>query len=48
LESKDYLGFAGTYNATGATPSFTQEDSFNEPVERLSDRTFRAGVRISF
>jgi hypothetical protein len=42
------IGFVGTYDATGATPSFKQESTFNEPVERLSDRTFRAGLRISF
>jgi hypothetical protein len=42
------IGFAGTYDATGDTPSFTPWDAFNEPAERLSDRTFRAGVRISF
>jgi hypothetical protein len=41
------IGFVGTYNASRDTP-FVQADNFNEPAERLSDRTFRAGVRISF
>ncbi len=42
------IGFVGTYDATGDAPSFEEVDNFNEPAERLSDRTFRAGMRISF
>ncbi len=42
------FGSVGAYDATGATPVFTQSANFNDPSERLSDRTFRAGVRISF
>jgi hypothetical protein len=42
------VGRVGVYTATGDTPSFRQESTFNQPVERLSDRTFRLGARISF
>jgi hypothetical protein len=41
-------GFVGFYNATGEEPSFDQDANFNSPSELLSDRTFRAGLRISF
>ena len=42
------VGFVGTYDATGDTPTFKPAISFNDPAEQLSDRTFRIGVRISF
>jgi hypothetical protein len=41
------VGFVGPYNAEREAP-FAQADNFNEPAERLSDRTFRASVQISF
>jgi len=33
---------------TKGTPVFKQNPTFNDPAERLSDRTFRLGARISF
>ncbi len=42
------VGRVGTYNATRDPPVFQPDDSFNGTIERLSDRTFRLGVRISF
>ncbi|HTO89423.1 MAG TPA: TonB-dependent receptor [Thermoanaerobaculia bacterium] len=42
------VGLTGNYDATGNTPEFTQSGRFNAPVEQLSNRTFRLGVRISF
>jgi hypothetical protein len=41
------VGLVGTYDATRGTP-FRQAATFNQPVERLSDRTFRLGARIAF
>ena len=40
-------GFAGSWNH-GADQPFTPSPGFNAVGERLSDRTFRTGVRISF
>jgi hypothetical protein len=40
-------GFVGIWNH-GADQPFIPSDGFNSVAERLSDRTFRTGVRISF
>ena len=40
-------GFVGTYDAH-STPVFDLNSEFNQEVGRLSGRTFRFGVRISF
>jgi hypothetical protein len=40
-------GTAGTYDLR-KTPAFVQTPNFNDPIERLSDRTFRLGMRIVF
>jgi Carboxypeptidase regulatory-like domain len=40
-------GFVGVWNHGAAEP-FKPSEQFNSVAERLSDRTFRAGVRISF
>jgi hypothetical protein len=40
-------GFAGFWNH-GADQPFSPNSGFNAVAERLSDRTFRAGVRVSF
>ena len=42
------VGRVGVYTATGDTPSFQPDKTLNQPIERLSDRTFRLGARISF
>jgi hypothetical protein len=42
------VGRVGTYNATHDPAVFQPDDSLNQPIERLSDRTFRLGARISF
>ena len=41
-------GAVGDYDVTTGTPVFEQNPTFNDPAERLSDRTFRLGARISF
>ena len=40
-------GSVGTYNAEG-TPVFQANEGFNQPLQRLSSRVFRGGVRITF
>ena len=50
LDSRTVLarsGFVGTYDAT-KSPAFDPCCGFNEPVETLSKRVFRGGVRIAF
>jgi hypothetical protein len=44
-------GFVGTYNSRQSqafAPNTGEGGSFNAPVENLSGRTLRGGVRISF
>ena len=40
-------GFVGTYDLKRST-AFRQQGNFNEPIELLSSRAFRGGVRLSF
>ncbi|MEO8430279.1 MAG: TonB-dependent receptor [Acidobacteriota bacterium] len=50
LDSRTVLqrdGFVGTYDPQ-ETPDFRKNESFNAPIEALSKRVFRGGVRIEF